>query len=512
MPKQEGEEPQANSPIGFEGLELSRILGLQPHHQDLHPAQAAQPSAPPQPAPSAAHPPLSSSHLERFFAQESSLPLNSQGQPTISPKTSHHANRTRYESGLKPSEFNFNKDSKGSNYTFSNDSYFQQPSPKKHCSNLHLHHGLDSFSGPTSTPPNPLWQLKSQIPPRLQDGGHLAVGGRQMQSSRSSSSSSTASRDVERLINSHLFVKSPGPSSSGTTQSNERLTPHQHGFALSEGPSSTPLVSLPANRKINLQQLHQSFAGPSAARTLPTPRGNTWKGYSSNRSLAPFHHNQSDDSSTALMENLAQSSSNSVHQMTPSHNYLMIDDSTNIPHQEPLKKDNIFPEVNQRPSVIQSRQTTFGRSVDEWKTQGPMASNFNHIEEQMTLRFIQERFHSTENINQEPHRSSVIVTSPDPQPAFLDFEDIPSEERDDELPGVNVDEINVREYPDLKELCMTYLTEDTAPSMKQIQETFYKAWYKINIGEQVLGSFINFLKTQGPLPTTFMMMSGLQYR
>ena len=212
------------------------------------------------------------------------------------------------------------------------------------------------------------------------------------------------------------------------------------------------------------------------------------------------------------MENLVQSSSNSVFQMAPSHNYLMIDYSTNIPHQEPLKKDNIFPEVNQRPSVIQSRQTTFGRSVDEWKTQGPMASNFNHIEEQMTLRFIQERFDSTKNINQEPHRSSVIVTSPDPQPAFLDFEDIPSEERDDELPVVNVDEINVREYPDLKALCMTYLTEDTAPSMKQIQETFYKAWYKINIGEQVLGSFINFLKTQGPLPTTFMMMSGLQYR
>ena len=201
--------------------------------------------------------------------------------------------------------------------------------------------------------------------------------------------------------------------------------------------------------------------------------------------------------------------------MAPSHNYL-IDDSTNMPHQEPLKKDNIFPEVNQRPSVIQSRQTTFGRSVNEWKMQEPIASNLNHIEEQMTLKFIQERFDSTENVNQEPHRSSVIVTSPDPQnsaqPAFLDFEDIPSEERDDELPGVNVDEINVREYPDLKALCMTYLTEDTAPSMKQIQETFYKAWYKINIGEQVLGSFINFLKTPGPLPTTFMMMSGLQYR
>ena len=148
--------------------------------------------------------------------------------------------------------------------------------------------------------------------------------------------------------------------------------------------------------------------------------------------------------------------------------------------------------------------------------QVPIASNLNHIEEQMTLKFIQERFDSTENVNQEPHRSSVIVTSPDPQnsaqPALLDFEDIPSEERDDELHGVNVDEINVREYPDLKALCMTYLIEDTAPSMKQIQETFYKAWYKINIGEQVLGSFINFLKTQGPLPTTFMVMSGLQYR
>lgn len=76
---------------------------------------------------------------------------------------------------------------------------------------------------------------------------------------------------------------------------------------------------------------------------------------------------------------------------------------------------------------------------------------------------------------------------------------------------MNLDEINVKEYPDLKALCMTYLMED-APNMKETQRTFYDAWYKINIGEQVLGSFINFLKTQGPLPTTFMLMSGLQYR
>ena len=512
VPRQDGEEAQANSSIGFEGLELSRMLGLQPHHQDVHPGQAAQPPPAPQPAPSAPQPPLSSSHLERFFAQESSLSLNCRGQPTISPRTSHQANRTRYESGLNLLELYFNQDSKGSNYTFSNESNFQQPNPKKHCTNLH--HGLDSFPTPSSTPLNPFSQLKSQIPPRLQDGGHLAVEGRQTQSPRSSSYPSPASRDVERLINNHMFVKSPVPSSSGTTQSNERLTPHQHEFTLSEGPSSTPLVSLPASRRINLQQL-QSFAGPSAASTLPTPRMNTWDGYSSNRSLAPFYHIQPDDSSIALMEILAQGSSNSVHQMAPSHNYL-IDDSTNMPHQEPLKKDNIFPEVNQRPSVIQSRQTTFGRSVNEWKMQVPIASNLNHIEEQMTLKYIRERFDSTKNINQKPHRSSVIVTSSEPQnsaqAAFLDFEGIPSEERDDELPEVNVDEINVREYPDLKALCMTYLTEDTAPSMKQIQETFYKAWYKINIGEQVLGSFINFLKTPGPLPTTFMMMSGLQYR
>ena len=127
-----------------------------------------------------------------------------------------------------------------------------------------------------------------------------------MQSPRSSSYSSPASSDGERLINNHLFLKSPGPSSSATTQSNERLTPLQHEFTLSEGPSSTHLVSLPASRRINLQQL-QSFAGPSAASTLPTPRMNTWDGYSSNRSLAPFYHIQPDDSSIALMEILAQS-------------------------------------------------------------------------------------------------------------------------------------------------------------------------------------------------------------
>ena len=80
-----------------------------------------------------------------------------------------------------------------------------------------------------------------------------------------------------------------------------------------------------------------------------------------------------------------------------------------------------------------------------------------------------------------------------------------------ELPEVNLEDINVKEYPDLKALCLTYLMED-APNMKETQRTFYDAWYKINIGEQVLGSFINFLKTQGPLPTTFMLMSGLQYR
>ena len=80
-----------------------------------------------------------------------------------------------------------------------------------------------------------------------------------------------------------------------------------------------------------------------------------------------------------------------------------------------------------------------------------------------------------------------------------------------ELPEVNLEEINVKEYPDLKALCMTYLMEE-APNMRSTERTFYDAWYKINIGEQVLGGFIHFLKTQGPLPTTFMLMSGLQYR
>ena len=137
------------------------------------------------------------------------------------------------------------------------------------------------------------------------------------------------------------------------------------------------------------------------------------------------------------------------------------------------------------------------------------------IEGVMTMRFIQERFDSKENQileDRESQRSSVIVNSTNPTTtALLDFEGIGCEERDTELPEVNLDEINVKEYPDLKALCMTYLMEDN-PNMKENEKTFYNAWYKINIGEQVLGSFIQFLKSQGPLPTTFMVMSGLQYR
>lgn len=153
-------------------------------------------------------------------------------------------------------------------------------------------------------------------------------------------------------------------------------------------------------------------------------------------------------------------------------------------------------------------------SIDDLKALAPTAINVNHstdIESQMTMRFIQEKYNSKKSrvLEQEAERSSVIVSSP--KPALLDFEGIRCEEIDTELPEVNLDEINAKEYPDLRALCMTYLMED-APNMKETEKSFYQAWYKINIGEQVLGSFIQFLKTQGPLPTTFMLMSGLQYR
>ena len=297
----------------------------------------------------------------------------------------------------------------------------------------------------------------------------------------------------------------PGPCSTPSTLPNPNSyqlhnDPHfrtgKHGPMIGKhGQSSIATIqSTDVNISADPEPMFMSLPGPSSSANTTTSF-NAWQHHETNLSQNPAH---------------IQSHISSIQQSRSK-----LQQTSNLPRQ----RSNVMKEpaaTYQRPSVIQSSIKGVRSSSDD---QPPMTFDANQgidIEGVMTMRFIQERFDSKENQileDRESQRSSVIVnsTNPNQTTALLDFEGIGCEERDTELPEVNLDEINVKEYPDLKALCMTYLMED-APNMKETEKTFYNAWYKINIGEQVLGSFIQFLKSQGPLPTTFMVMSGLQYR
>ena len=492
VPKPESEEPPSDDPADFGSLTLSRILGLDipqsrsssdpqfhapPEVQaEAHQPQDLPPTHPHIPPP----PPMAPSHqgglsASRFFPLEGFFPVGRQGQPVRTPGISSQSNH-HVDIDQNPSlGFDVNR--------------LDQRSPLLVTIPLPL-----LPSGPTSSSNQKVFKP---------DKNHQLGATQHTQF------------DVNRcdLVHPDLMALPPGPSSATSTSSQPYIAPGFHASGVVAGdqmhlPGSSPSPSLqsrlPSRRTSSAEPLHFPLPGPSSA-AGPTTSFNAWQ----QQNILP-------QNSLISQVDTAQPSFNCYQQTGP--NYLMDQLPTNLPtylpqqRHEPRMMEGIKP--NQRPSVIQSRRKSLKSSIDDLKVLAPTAINVNHstdIESQMTMRFIQEKYNSKKSrvLEQEAERSSVIVSSP--KPALLDFEGIRCEEIDTELPEVNLDEINAKEYPDLRALCMTYLMED-APNMKETEKSFYQAWYKINIGEQVLGSFIQFLKTQGPLPTTFMLMSGLQYR
>ena len=93
------------------------------------------------------------------------------------------------------------------------------------------------------------------------------------------------------------------------------------------------------------------------------------------------------------------------------------------------------------------------------------------------------------------------------------------------LPAIeNMDMVDLK---DIQTICMIFLAE-APPFMQEKRELFYNAWYqvgtnktmniqlllmlKVNMGEECMGHFINYVKKRSSLPLSFFVMSGKQYR
>ena len=93
------------------------------------------------------------------------------------------------------------------------------------------------------------------------------------------------------------------------------------------------------------------------------------------------------------------------------------------------------------------------------------------------------------------------------------------------LPAIeNIDMVDLK---DIQTICMSFLAE-APPFMQEKKELFYNAWYqvgtnktmniqlllmlKVNMGEECMGHFINYVKKRSSLPLSFFVMSGKQYR
>jgi len=77
------------------------------------------------------------------------------------------------------------------------------------------------------------------------------------------------------------------------------------------------------------------------------------------------------------------------------------------------------------------------------------------------------------------------------------------------LPAIeNIDMVDLK---DIQTICMSFLAE-APPFMQEKRELFYNAWYQVNMGEECMGHFINYVKKRSSLPLSFFVMSGKQYR
>jgi len=72
-------------------------------------------------------------------------------------------------------------------------------------------------------------------------------------------------------------------------------------------------------------------------------------------------------------------------------------------------------------------------------------------------------------------------------------------------------ELNDEDFDSIQSLCMSFLVEE-APYMEEKKVLFFNAWGKVNLGEEVMQSYISFAKNRTNLPKTWLGMSGRQFR
>ena len=78
------------------------------------------------------------------------------------------------------------------------------------------------------------------------------------------------------------------------------------------------------------------------------------------------------------------------------------------------------------------------------------------------------------------------------------------------LSGLDL-ELNDEDFDSIKSLCMSFLVEE-APYMEEKKVLFFNAWGKVNLGQDIMQSYINFAKNRTNLPKTWLGMSGRQFR
>ena len=74
-------------------------------------------------------------------------------------------------------------------------------------------------------------------------------------------------------------------------------------------------------------------------------------------------------------------------------------------------------------------------------------------------------------------------------------------------------ELNEEDFEDIQSLCMSFLAEeDTSCHVMEKKVLFFNTWGKVNLGEDIMQSYISFAKNRTNLPKTWLGMSGRQFR
>ena len=72
-------------------------------------------------------------------------------------------------------------------------------------------------------------------------------------------------------------------------------------------------------------------------------------------------------------------------------------------------------------------------------------------------------------------------------------------------------ELKEEDFEDIQSLCMSFLAEE-APYMEEKKVLFFNTWGKVNLGEDIMQSYISFAKNRTNLPKAWLGMSGRQFR